>query len=413
MSSFHVSSFILVECFDWFSYVDSLDCKQKSLLNNKWVTDEELAEMEEATILDTLIKKLSKYYDSNVHSEVDLRMREETSDKGSLCGMAAVYQAGLQTLFSISEIKQMSYNDVKTFIGEVIGLGASDAVKESDISLLKAFHDEVCSSPVTFTQMGSGEKYKDSSCSFSASNGAASSEDCCTICALESTDIKWISWKSDGSNCQCRSCDGAGTAGEPNLKSGTNGYERGSCSKASKKRKKRETELGYKFQDLTKNLILNRNKRQTNEVPETEDEIELRSYGSKLRYECGIARKFYNVEAYEDEDPFYSERWMQCNWNNSWTQYDTLDDCVWVQCLYPPEPPSESLLMSTWSGDPVDFYDNVTYVCAGEDLYFEWDREMVEYNISCLPGGAWDKPIIWPICVPCKIKKSYKSKIVF
>ena len=67
-----------------------------------------------------------------------------------------------------------------------------------------------------------------------------------------------------------------------------------------------------------------------------------------------------------------------------------------------PDPPPETRLMSTWSGDPVDFYDNVSYVCAGENLYFEWSREMVEYNVSCLPGGAWDKPIIWPICLPCK-----------
>ena len=97
--------------------------------------------MEDADILDTLIKKLSKYYDSSIHSEIDLRMREETSDKGSLCGMAAVYQAGLQTLFSISELKQMSYNDVKIKIGEYVGLDATNAKKAVDVSLLTSFYE--------------------------------------------------------------------------------------------------------------------------------------------------------------------------------------------------------------------------------------------------------------------------------
>ena len=130
-----------VECFDWASYVVASDCKQQALLNNKWVTEEELAAMEEADILDTLISKLSKYYDSSVHSEVDLRMREQVSDKGSLCGMAAVYQAGLQTLLSISQIKQMSYNDVKVKIGEKIGLDESDSKKAVDLNMLQNFYD--------------------------------------------------------------------------------------------------------------------------------------------------------------------------------------------------------------------------------------------------------------------------------
>ena len=99
--------------------------------------------MEEANILDTLIKMLSKYYDGNIHSEVDLRMREETSEKGSLCGMAAVYQAGLQTLFSISEIKQMSYNDVKIKIGELLGLDGTDSKKAVDVNLLTSYYEGV------------------------------------------------------------------------------------------------------------------------------------------------------------------------------------------------------------------------------------------------------------------------------
>ena len=138
---------------------------------------------------------------------------------------------------------------------------------------------------------------------------------------------------------------------------------------------------------------------------ETREEMEMRSFGSRLRYECGLARKFLDPET----NDHYDERWMQCNWNNSWTLYDSLDDCVWVQCLYPPDPPPDTQLAVTWSGDPVEFHDNVSYVCDGEDLYFEWEREMEEFNVTCLPGGAWDNPIEWPICVHCKLKKNFQS----
>ena len=54
---------------------------------------------------------------------------------------------------------------------------------------------------------------------------------------------------------------------------------------------------------------------------------ELRSYGHRLRYECGLARRFLDEELEET----YEERWLTCNWNTSWTEFSTLDTCVWVQ----------------------------------------------------------------------------------
>ena len=79
---------------------------------------------------------------------------------------------------------------------------------------------------------------------------------------------------------------------------------------------------------------------------ETEEELAMRSYGSVLRYQCGLARKFHDPEM----DEFYPERNMTCNWNATWTARDYLDDCVWTQCLSPPEPPQNNLVISTWSG---------------------------------------------------------------
>ena len=128
-------------------------------------------------------------------------------------------------------------------------------------------------------------------------------------------------------------------------------------------------------------------------------ETEIRTFGSRLRYQCGLARKFYNPEL--SLAGTYDERMMQCNWNTSWTLEDSLDPCVWTQCLYPPPPPDNTLLLSTWRGDPVEFHDNVSYVCQ-EGLYFEQDREMAEYNLTCQTDGSWIEPPVWPICLPCK-----------
>ena len=63
--------------------------------------------------------------------------------------------------------------------------------------------------------------------------------------------------------------------------------------------------------------------RETEAEVETEAELATRSYGSVLRYQCGLARRFYDPEL----DSLYDERWMTCNWNQTWTLYDTIDSC--------------------------------------------------------------------------------------
>ena len=58
-------------------------------------------------------------------------------------------------------------------------------------------------------------------------------------------------------------------------------------------------------------------------VLETPEETQLRTYGSVLSYQCGLARKFFDPELEE----FYQERKMTCNWNMTWTTRDYLDSC--------------------------------------------------------------------------------------
>ena len=96
--------------------------------------------MEEADINNLLVQKLNYYYDGEIHSIVDLSMREVTGDKGSLCGMAALYQAARQTILTISQLKQMSFLDVKATVGERLGYDLAGAKKQKDVNIINEFH---------------------------------------------------------------------------------------------------------------------------------------------------------------------------------------------------------------------------------------------------------------------------------
>ena len=135
-----VKHLFLVECFPWDSYIEVSDCIEQSLINNFWATTEELASMEEADINNLLVQKLNYYYDSQVHSIVDLSMRDVTGDKGSLCGMAALYQAARQTILTISQLKQMSFLDVKAQVGERLGYDLAGAKKQKDVKIINEFY---------------------------------------------------------------------------------------------------------------------------------------------------------------------------------------------------------------------------------------------------------------------------------
>ena len=67
------------------------------------------------------------------------------------------------------------------------------------------------------------------------------------------------------------------------------------------------------------------------------------------------------------------------------------------------QPPTDALLVNTWAGDPIEFHNNVSYVCESEDIFFEWDQDMPEFNVTCENDGSWNEPDIWPVCLPCML----------
>ena len=34
-----------------------------------------------------------------------------------------------------------------------------------------------------------------------------------------------------------------------------------------------------------------------------------------------------------------------------------------------------------------------------KDKHFEWDRDMAEFNSTCIEEGNWTEPLVWPGCV--------------
>ena len=110
------------------------------MVNNNWKQEDELASLADGKIKDLLVKNLSWFYNGNIHTSIDLARREPTGDKGSLCGMAAVYKAALQTILSEFQLKLMTYDEVKVEIGKYIDMSPSLARKQVDFDFLTDFY---------------------------------------------------------------------------------------------------------------------------------------------------------------------------------------------------------------------------------------------------------------------------------
>ena len=115
------------------------NCIDTALINNEWATSEEILELDDNGKQGLLMEKLGTYYSSDVHSSLDLSMREVSGDKGSLCGLAAVYQAAIQTILTKSEMKQMSFDGVKEMLGEKVSMDTTTTKATFDKDFLELY----------------------------------------------------------------------------------------------------------------------------------------------------------------------------------------------------------------------------------------------------------------------------------
>ena len=93
-----------VSCYEWSSYIKAKDCVDQALTNNGWRSASELVNMTSSEKKTLLVAKLSFHYDGEIHSEFALANRKVSSDVGSLCGLAAVYQAAVDTTFTVFQV---------------------------------------------------------------------------------------------------------------------------------------------------------------------------------------------------------------------------------------------------------------------------------------------------------------------
>ena len=132
--------FISVDCNVPWDYVEDEDCIGKALVNNEWAKPEDIVDLKENEKKSLLIDNMILSYDGQIHSQLDLSMRAVTGDKGSLCGLAAMYQAAFLTVLTKSQLKQMSFDDVKVLMGEILGFDSTTAKKTKDVEILDLYH---------------------------------------------------------------------------------------------------------------------------------------------------------------------------------------------------------------------------------------------------------------------------------
>ena len=109
-------------------------------MNNEWAKPDDIVDLKENEKKGLLIENMISSYDGQIHSQLDLSMRAVTGDKGSLCGLAAMYQAAFLTVLTKSQLKQMSFDDVKVLIGDILGLDETTAKKTKDMEILALYH---------------------------------------------------------------------------------------------------------------------------------------------------------------------------------------------------------------------------------------------------------------------------------
>ena len=130
-----------MSCYQWFSYVDDQNCLGQALLLNHWATEDEMAGLVDADKKNLLMNNLNKFLDPEIHTFIDLSMRDVSGGAGSLCGMAAFYQALVSTILTKSQLKQYSYDAMKVAVADEMKKDPKKARKEKDANLLTAYYN--------------------------------------------------------------------------------------------------------------------------------------------------------------------------------------------------------------------------------------------------------------------------------
>ena len=314
-----------------------------ALLENGWAQPEDLVGISDIDKQSLLSLALSEVLNSEEHSVQDLQSRDVSAASGGLCGMAAIYQALHETLLTKSQLQKMTHLTMKERIFMELKLDPKLSRKEADTTVLKWFHQLICHHQKDPTSLVPVLSRKRRDVSFLVE---------------PMTSKQQFLDKNEDRNSNNSVLYGNAFSCECDL---THDFE--------------EPDSKALFEPMAKRQRIRR---------QTKDDTSISFYGNTLTYECGLARRFKEPES----NLLYDTRSIVCNWNKTWTPYTEIDPCIWVACINPPDPPFFTNLVVEWDGVPINFTNNISYTCDSDFIphYFESDRDLQEYNISCLGG---------------------------
>ena len=87
---------------------------------------------------------MSFYLNGKIHTELELSNREVSAKLGSLCGMSAIYQAAVDTFFTVFQLKNMTLEEIKQEFYIHMSLDPVADKFKTDQDLLEAFHNCKC-----------------------------------------------------------------------------------------------------------------------------------------------------------------------------------------------------------------------------------------------------------------------------
>ena len=84
-----------------------------------------------------MLSKLGFHYNGDIHTLFELSTRKISSSIGGLCGMAAVYQAAVDTILTSFQIKSLTFDELKVTL-----LSTMDRSEKfsSDFELLENYY---------------------------------------------------------------------------------------------------------------------------------------------------------------------------------------------------------------------------------------------------------------------------------
>ena len=138
---FLLNFFIVVSCYEWYSYIETDNCVDLSILNNGWASSGDLETLTNNEKKTLLMEKLSFYLNGKIHTELELSNREVSSKLGSLCGMSAIYQAAVDTFFTVFQLKNMTFEEIKQEFYIHMSLDPVADKFKTDQDLLETFHN--------------------------------------------------------------------------------------------------------------------------------------------------------------------------------------------------------------------------------------------------------------------------------